>query len=68
MSAERFYWMRVALWCVVLVFVGALLIGCDADIPVSGDNQDIREFKLSDGTRCVLYRFRGGITCDWKQQ
>lgn len=68
MSVERFYWMRVALWCVVLVFVGSLLIGCGPITTGSGDNQDIREFKLSDGTRCVLYRYRGGITCDWKQQ
>ena len=28
-------------------------------------NAVITTFKLEDGTRCAIYRWKGGIDCDW---
>ena len=68
MSAIRCYWLRVIAWFFVVGLVSVSLFGCGRTSTGNGDDDDIRDFKLSDGTRCVIYRFRGGITCDWKQQ
>lgn len=28
---------------------------------------NVHEFNLKDGTRCVVFDYRGGITCEWKK-
>jgi len=27
----------------------------------------VHEFRLSDGTRCVMVEYRGGLTCEWRR-
>ena len=68
MSAIRCYWLRVIAWFFVVGLVSVSLFGCGYGSEGNAADGDVRDFKLSDGTRCAIYRFRGGITCDWKQQ
>lgn len=42
--------------------VTTIPIGAPTDNPA---DSGVREVYLSDGTRCVVYGYYGGIDCDW---
>lgn len=58
----------LAFWLGLIVILAAAVTcgGCMAGEAVDSSGQ-VRELKLEDGTRCVLFAgyYKGGITCDW---
>lgn len=60
------------------IIVAVLCVACSeqvtqrvTDIPVTKyyvDGYNVREFRLTDGTRCVLLRVDGGLTCEWRTE